>query len=159
GAGVDRDRQTFASHRASGHRSGLPRPGRIGRAALSRSRHDISLSSPRRPAPAAADARGLFCDAVAHAEARLVTAAATRAHFQTHADLDGAASRSCTVSDAKFYVIGAGLAGLAAAVALAARGAPVEVIEASPPARGRCRSWFDGQPPAGTDHGNQRVLS
>jgi squalene-associated FAD-dependent desaturase len=56
-------------------------------------------------------------------------------------------------------VIGAGLAGLAAAVSLAARGAQVEVIEAAPQAGGRCRSWFDGQLQAVIDNGNHLVLS
>jgi squalene-associated FAD-dependent desaturase len=63
------------------------------------------------------------------------------------------------VSDARVYVIGAGLAGLAAAVALASKGARVEMIEAAPQAGGRCRSWFDGQLQAVIDNGNHLVLS
>ena len=59
----------------------------------------------------------------------------------------------------KFYVIGAGLAGLSAAVALATRGAEIEVMEAAPQAGGRCRSWFDAQLQDVIDNGNHLVLS
>ncbi len=41
------------------------------------------------------------------------------------------------------HIIGAGLAGLAAAVALVDRGIPVVLLEAAPQAGGRCRSWVD----------------
>ena len=57
------------------------------------------------------------------------------------------------------YVIGAGLAGLAAAVDLAGRGARVELVEAAPQAGGRCRSWFDAQIGEVIDNGNHLVLS
>jgi hydroxysqualene dehydroxylase len=59
----------------------------------------------------------------------------------------------------KVYVIGAGLAGLAAAVTLARMGAAVEVFEAAPQAGGRCRSWFDAQFGEVIDNGNHLVLS
>jgi hydroxysqualene dehydroxylase len=59
----------------------------------------------------------------------------------------------------KVYVIGAGLAGLAAAVTLVRRGIPVEVFEAAPQAGGRCRSWFDAQFGEVIDNGNHLVLS
>ena len=57
------------------------------------------------------------------------------------------------------HVIGAGLAGLSAAVALVAAGRTVAVHEASPQAGGRCRSFHD--PVLGTqiDNGNHLVLS
>ena len=57
------------------------------------------------------------------------------------------------------YVIGAGLAGLSAAVSLAGQGFQVEVIEGAAQAGGRCRSYVD--PVLGTtiDNGNHLVLS
>ncbi|VVE09416.1 hydroxysqualene dehydroxylase HpnE [Pandoraea soli] len=57
------------------------------------------------------------------------------------------------------HVIGAGLAGLAAAVRLVTRGVPVVLHEAAPQAGGRCRSYFDRQLNAMIDNGNHLVLS
>ncbi len=48
----------------------------------------------------------------------------------------------------RVHVIGAGLAGLAASLALADAGLPVTLYEAGPAAGGRCRSYFDRQSPA-----------
>jgi len=59
----------------------------------------------------------------------------------------------------KVYIVGAGLAGLSAAVALVERGASVELIEAAPQAGGRCRSYFDSQLQQTIDNGNHLVLS
>jgi len=59
----------------------------------------------------------------------------------------------------KVHVVGAGLAGLSAAVELAARGRPVAVYEASPQAGGRCRSYFDSTLGMEIDNGNHLVLS
>ncbi|MBC6417064.1 MAG: FAD-dependent oxidoreductase, partial [Rhodospirillales bacterium] len=41
------------------------------------------------------------------------------------------------------HVVGAGLAGLSAALRLAERGYAVQLYEAAPQAGGRCRSYFD----------------
>jgi squalene-associated FAD-dependent desaturase len=57
------------------------------------------------------------------------------------------------------YVIGAGLAGLSAAVRIAERGADVTVIEASAQAGGRCRSYYDAVLEMTLDNGNHLVLS
>jgi squalene-associated FAD-dependent desaturase len=57
------------------------------------------------------------------------------------------------------YVIGAGLAGLSAAVALAGRGERVVVFEGAAQAGGRCRSYRDPQLDAVIDNGNHLVLS
>ncbi|MBV8978915.1 MAG: FAD-dependent oxidoreductase [Alphaproteobacteria bacterium] len=57
------------------------------------------------------------------------------------------------------HVIGAGLAGLAAATALAAKGVRVELHEAAPQAGGRCRSYFDPVLGQTIDNGNHLILS
>jgi hydroxysqualene dehydroxylase len=57
------------------------------------------------------------------------------------------------------HVVGAGLAGLAAAVQLQRRGARVLLHEAAPHAGGRCRSYFDIKLGATIDNGNHVVLS
>ncbi len=57
------------------------------------------------------------------------------------------------------YVVGGGLAGLAAAVALAEQGRKVVLIEGAPQAGGRCRSYFDPGLGLTIDNGNHLVLS
>src|SRR5439155_8352480 len=57
------------------------------------------------------------------------------------------------------HVVGAGLAGLAAAVRLAARGVAVVVHEAAGAAGGRCRSYHDPQLDMVIDNGNHLLLS
>ena len=60
---------------------------------------------------------------------------------------------------AKVYIVGAGLSGLSAAVALAPKGVPVETIEAAGGAGGRCRSYYDPALDGVIDNGNHLVLS
>ncbi|MCU0839095.1 MAG: hydroxysqualene dehydroxylase HpnE [Rhodospirillales bacterium] len=60
---------------------------------------------------------------------------------------------------AAIHVVGAGVAGLAAAVDLARAGVPVTVYEAAGHAGGRCRSYFDGELGCRIDNGNHLLLS
>lgn len=57
------------------------------------------------------------------------------------------------------HVIGAGLAGLSAAIAVAGRGESIVVSEAARHAGGRCRSYHDGVLDMTIDNGNHLVLS
>jgi hydroxysqualene dehydroxylase len=57
------------------------------------------------------------------------------------------------------YVVGAGLAGLSAAVRLAGRGAAVTLIEGAGQVGGRCRSYVDAALGMTIDNGNHLVLS
>ena len=63
------------------------------------------------------------------------------------------------MSQATTWIIGAGLAGLSAATALAGRGRRVELIEGAAQPGGRCRSYFDPQLGMIIDNGNHLVLS
>ncbi|MSP04268.1 MAG: FAD-binding protein [Acetobacteraceae bacterium] len=59
----------------------------------------------------------------------------------------------------RVHVIGAGLAGLSAAVALAQAGCKVRLYEAGPVAGGRCRSYYDRVLGCRVDNGNHLLLS
>jgi hydroxysqualene dehydroxylase len=59
----------------------------------------------------------------------------------------------------RVHVIGGGLAGLSAAVALCEAGHTVTVLEAGPVAGGRCRSYFDRELGLRIDNGNHLLLS
>ena len=59
----------------------------------------------------------------------------------------------------RVHVVGAGLAGLAASVALADRGRAVTLYEAGPQAGGRCRSFVDAELGCRIDNGNHLLLS
>ena len=63
------------------------------------------------------------------------------------------------MSEPHVHVIGAGLAGLAAAVALAGRGRAVTVHESARQAGGRCRSYHDATLDMMIDNGNHLLLS
>jgi squalene-associated FAD-dependent desaturase len=57
------------------------------------------------------------------------------------------------------HIVGAGLAGLSAAVELAGAGHAVRLYEAGPAAGGRCRSYFDRTLDTRIDNGNHLLLS
>src|SRR5271157_3455480 len=59
----------------------------------------------------------------------------------------------------RVHVIGAGLAGLAAAIRLSAAGHPVSLYESGQHAGGRCRSYFDRELGCRIDNGNHLLLS
>jgi squalene-associated FAD-dependent desaturase len=59
----------------------------------------------------------------------------------------------------KVHIIGAGLAGLSAAVDLTAAGRPVALYEAADQAGGRCRSYEDAKLGRRIDNGNHLLLS
>ncbi len=59
----------------------------------------------------------------------------------------------------RIHVVGAGLAGLVAALTLADAGREVSVHEAGPAAGGRCRSYFDRALGCRIDNGNHLLLS
>ena len=59
----------------------------------------------------------------------------------------------------KVTVVGAGLAGLSAAIGLARAGVKVRLVDAAPRAGGRCRSYYDTQLGQTIDNGNHFVFS
>ncbi|MDJ0982409.1 MAG: hydroxysqualene dehydroxylase HpnE [Kiloniellales bacterium] len=62
-------------------------------------------------------------------------------------------------AEGRCHIVGAGLAGLACAVALAERGRPVSLYDAAGQAGGRCRSLFDQSLERPIDNGNHLLLS
>ena len=59
----------------------------------------------------------------------------------------------------RVHIVGAGLAGLSAAVRIAAEGCPVALYESGPQAGGRCRSYLDGELGVRIDNGNHLLLA
>ncbi|NTU76543.1 MAG: NAD(P)-binding protein, partial [Alphaproteobacteria bacterium] len=57
------------------------------------------------------------------------------------------------------HIIGAGMAGLSAALQLTLMGEKVTIYEAAPHAGGRCRSYYDRELDCRIDNGNHLVLS
>src|SRR5579864_3342807 len=137
----------------------MPRRSRVGRAPLCRSGQSPSFSTARRFASAPFDAGSLRRDARAHEETRLGSAPTTCSRIEGCIDRARPPVHVRDMSTGKCYVIGAGIAGLSAAVSLATKGADVEVMEAAPQAGGRCRSWYDAQLGDVIDNGNHLVLS
>lgn len=68
-------------------------------------------------------------------------------------------SAAGSLNGRRVHVIGAGLAGLAAAVRLARGGAHVRLYEAAQSAGGRCRSYLDAELGCRVDNGNHLLVS
>src|SRR5437763_9754679 len=64
-----------------------------------------------------------------------------------------------SMSPPRIHVVGAGLAGLAAALRAADAGARVVLHEAAAQAGGRCRSYYDAKLGATIDSGNHLIMS
>jgi squalene-associated FAD-dependent desaturase len=73
--------------------------------------------------------------------------------------VDGDALSLAKAPATKAMVVGAGLAGLAAAIGLARAGVSVRLVDAAPRAGGRCRSYHDAQLGRVIDNGNHFVFS
>jgi squalene-associated FAD-dependent desaturase len=73
--------------------------------------------------------------------------------------VDGRAVDGDALSQRRATVIGAGLAGLSAAIGLARAGVKVRLLDAAPRAGGRCRSYHDTQLGRTIDNGNHFVFS
>ena len=63
------------------------------------------------------------------------------------------------MATSRVHIVGAGLAGLSAAVRLVGQGQRVVLHEAAPHAGGRCRSYFDSELGCRIDNGNHLLLS
>ncbi len=117
-----------------------------------------ALSAPA-DAAGARHGRGLSCAARAAAPPRL--AATRRADQAAQADeaLARLAPRPAMTQPHRVHVVGAGLAGLAAALTLAEAGVGVVLHEAAPQAGGRCRSYFDATLGCRIDNGNHLLIA
>src|SRR6202011_1507488 len=108
---------------------------------------------------AEADAPGLQRDPQQDGSRGLGAAAPPRLAGQDPVAVDRAEARPGRLMSGRVYVIGAGLAGLSAAVRLAERGRQVVLIEGAGQAGGRCRSYVDVTLEMTIDNGNHLVLS
>ncbi len=112
-----------------------------------------------RDAACARDGRGLSRAARAAARPRLAALRRAGQALEAGENLDRLALRADMTAPQRVHVIGAGMAGLAAAVSLADAGLRVVLYEAAPQAGGRCRSYLDASLGCRIDNGNHLLLS
>ena len=153
-AGIEH--RTGCRHRRFAGRWRLPGARRTGARALRGGGSADAIEATRRPPGTAADGSRLSRAARPHAGRRLEAAAAAGAHRQAVPALP-----RCPLQRVRMtvHVIGGGLAGLSAAIAVAGRGERVILSEAARHAGGRCRSYHDGLLDMTIDNGNHLVLS
>ncbi len=152
---ADVDPAPVLAHRR--HRGGVRGDRRSRRAPLCRGVGiDETLPTPR-DAAGGGDVGGLSRDSRAAAPARLEPARPAGLGAEAGEALARAASR-ILVRPGRVHVVGAGMAGLAAAVRLARAGISVSLHEAAPHAGGRCRSYFDAQLGCRIDNGNHLLM-
>jgi squalene-associated FAD-dependent desaturase len=82
-----------------------------------------------------------------------------RSGYRPWKRLGSRCATDCSDAMAKVHVVGAGIAGLACAVALVRRGVQVTLYEAAAQAGGRCRSYYDAKLDCQIDNGNHILLS
>ena len=91
--------------------------------------------------------------------ARLATAAAQAPSLHADGHLGGVPPRPALMAHGTVHIVGAGLAGLSAAVSLSGFRRKVVVHELAHHAGGRCRSYFEPALGLTIDNGNHLVLS
>ncbi len=122
-----------------------------------------ALQATRPAARAQGDGSGLPYDFARYAGSGLGAATVSCAHRQAAASVDRRAMQPLGMKTPRetacVHVVGAGMAGLSAAVTLAGQGARVVLSEAARQAGGRCRSYHDSLLEMTIDNGNHLVLT
>src|SRR5262249_58001752 len=79
--------------------------------------------------------------------------------LETAQAVAGVAPRAGMTASGRVHIVGAGIAGLAAAVRLMGESRSVALYEATEHAGGRCRSFFDNELGCRIDNGNHLLLA
>ncbi len=157
------ERRAAGRAASSGAAGNLPRDRGDRRGAFRRQRAGDRAMPAAADAAGRADERGLPRHPARTVAPRLARPGGAGQPQQTAQALAGAAPRSVmnggSTAAGLVHVVGAGLAGLAAAVALAVKGRRVRLYEASDHAGGRCRSYFDPELGCRIDNGNHLLLA
>ena len=146
----------------SGIAGGLPRGRGDRRSAFPRQRAGDGAMPAPGDAARGGDGRGLPRHPATAAARRVARPDHARQPVEAAEAMAGAAPRPGMSGDStagQVHVVGAGLAGLAAAVMLAGEGRRVRLYEASAHAGGRCRSYFDAELGCRIDNGNHLLLA
>ena len=134
-------------------------PRRARAAAFRRGRKDHGALRAQQRTLAPPDGRRLSPHARQARRTRLAPAAPKVAPLEAAGHMGDPASRPPLMANGTVHIIGAGLAGLSAAVELAGSGRKVIVHELARYAGGRCRSYFEPALGLTIDNGNHLLLS